>query len=397
MPFRAGSLPFREAIAYFQGKVNLPTETWRDLWSGMHVRAFTVAGATREDMLVDLRAAVDRAVTQGTTIGEFRKAFDEIVARYGWDFNGGRDWRTRVIYDTNIRTAYQAGRYAQMKAIAGRRPYWRYRHNPAVRVPREEHLGWDGLILRHDNPWWKTHYPPNGWGCRCYVESLSERDLARLGKDGPDEAPDDGAYEWTNPDTGEVLEVPRGIDPGWDYNVGEAAWGDRARLAEAANTQRWEPLTPGDWETYGRPKKLPLAPLDIAVGPKAASRDAFREILAGVIGGEEKIFRVQGREWSFDVVANAGILARHVELDRAPYSALLTHVLENPDEVWAAFEQSEASGMMRLRFRLLKGVSVGGKTMLLVLDAQKGSLVSWTFIPTANWSNLNRWRIGRLV
>ncbi|MDA8170308.1 MAG: hypothetical protein M0Z48_00565 [Nitrospiraceae bacterium] len=38
-------------------------------------------------------------------------------------------------------------------------------------------------------------------------------------------APDDGTYEWTNPHTGEIIEVPKGIDPGWAYNPGKVAGG----------------------------------------------------------------------------------------------------------------------------------------------------------------------------
>jgi uncharacterized protein with gpF-like domain len=45
------------------------------------------------------------------------------------------------------------------------------------------------LILRADDPWWKTHYPPNGWGCQCTVHAVSLQELRdKYGKDGPDTA-----------------------------------------------------------------------------------------------------------------------------------------------------------------------------------------------------------------
>ena len=183
-------LPFAEQIEFFRGKLNLPTAAWTDIWQAQHDRAFVVAGAARDALLADLRAAVDSAIAEGTTIAQFRRDFDSIVAKHGWSHKGGRAWRTRVIYGTNLRTSYAAGRYRQMKEIADRRPYWRYRHSHASEHPREEHLAWDGLILPHDDPWWDTHYGPNGWGCKCYVEALSQRDLERLRKSGPDKAPD---------------------------------------------------------------------------------------------------------------------------------------------------------------------------------------------------------------
>ena len=82
------------------------------------------------------REAVDKAIADGTTLEEFRRDFDRIVARYGWDYNGGRDWRTRVIYETNLNTSYAAGRWEQLQAA----PFWQYEHADWVENPRHQHL-----------------------------------------------------------------------------------------------------------------------------------------------------------------------------------------------------------------------------------------------------------------
>ncbi|MCB2379813.1 hypothetical protein LGH70_19610 [Hymenobacter sp. BT635] len=34
---------------------------------------------------------------------------------------------------------------------------------------RPEHKAWDSITLPKSDPWWLTHYPPNGWLCRCTV------------------------------------------------------------------------------------------------------------------------------------------------------------------------------------------------------------------------------------
>ena len=218
-------LPFAEQIAFFRSKLDLPTRAWTDIWQEQHDKSFVVAGAAHADLVADLRGAVDQAIAEGTTLATFRKDFDSIVAKRGWSYNGGRDWRTRVIYGTNLRTSYAAGRYQQMQDVAAERPFWRYRHSDASEEPRHVHLSWDGLILRHDDPWWSTHYPPNGWGCKCYIETLAPRDLKRLGKDGPDAAPAVRNRTVTVGAKGpspRTVTVPEGIDPGWAYAPGQS-------------------------------------------------------------------------------------------------------------------------------------------------------------------------------
>lgn len=214
-------LPFQEAIAFFRNKINLPSGRWTDVWKDAHDTAFMVAGAAKADLLKDLRAAVDEAISQGTTLARFRERFDETVAKTGWDYRGGRGWRTRVIYETNLRSAYAAGRHAQLTDpdLLRVRPYWRYLHGGS-KDPRPEHLAWDGMVLRADDPWWNEHYPPNGWGCSCKVVAVGDADLRRLGKAGPDTAPPVRRTPWQDPTGARQEQVPEGVDPGWNYAPG---------------------------------------------------------------------------------------------------------------------------------------------------------------------------------
>jgi len=174
-----------------------------------------IAGAYKADLLTDFRGAVDKAITQGTTLETFREDFDSIVAKHGWSYKGGRNWRSEVIYSTNIRTAYAAGRWQQLTDPEQLQvlPYLTYKHGDS-KVPRPMHLAWDGLTLPADDPWWQAHYPPNGWGCKCRVYGSSRGEYAAAEKKGLTEAPPSPI----NPATGE----PAGIDTGWGYNVGKA-------------------------------------------------------------------------------------------------------------------------------------------------------------------------------
>lgn len=220
---RPEALPFNEAIDALLRKVNIPSESWTEIWQEMHARAFTVAGAMRDDLVADFRKAVEKGITSGTTLGDFRKDFDQIVDRYGWEFKGGRNWRSATIFDTNMRVLNSAGRYKQQADpdVLAARPYFIYSAVKDTRT-RKQHRDWDGLVLPANDPWWDTHYPPNGWGCRCRVRNASQRDLDRLGLK-VQTAPQQGTYEWADPRSGEVREVPVGIDPGWAYHPGKAA------------------------------------------------------------------------------------------------------------------------------------------------------------------------------
>ena len=214
-------IKFQEAIDFLRGKLNIPSDSWDSMLGEVHAKAFTVAGATKSDLLADFRQAVDDAISNGQSIGNFRKSFNEIVQKHGWTYKGTPGWRSRVIYDTNMRTAHMAGRWQQIQRTKERRPYLQYLTAGDERV-RPEHRRWSKYVLLINDPWWDTHYPPNGWGCRCTVRTLSLTQVRRMGLEIIT-APDLELNDIINTNTGEVFkDVPIGIDPGWDYNVGKS-------------------------------------------------------------------------------------------------------------------------------------------------------------------------------
>ena len=54
---------------------------------------------------------------------------------------------------------------------------------------RSEHLAWDAIILPIDHAFWQTHFPPNGWKCRCVVTQTDEK-VSHLNSAGKDTDPD---------------------------------------------------------------------------------------------------------------------------------------------------------------------------------------------------------------
>lgn len=223
--------PFAEQLAAFRYRLQnlIPTETWTDVWKSGHDRGFMVAGATKADLLADLGAAVDKAISQGTTLDEFRRDFRDIVARHGWTgWTGegtakGEAWRTRVIYQTNMRTSYAAGRHAQLLKAGFK--WWVYRHSGAEH-PRLHHVALDGVALPPDHRFWATHFPPNGWGCGCRVFGANTAAGIRRQGGDPSKVLPDG---WDQRD--QEGNLP-GISKGWDYAPGASVADTLAVLDE---------------------------------------------------------------------------------------------------------------------------------------------------------------------
>ena len=402
-----GSLPFDEQIRFFREKLNMPTQAWTDLWEGMHARAFVVAGAMQEDLLTDLRAAVDRAVAEGATLAQFRKDFDALVERRGWQYRGGRNWRTRVIFETNLRQSYNAGRELQMKdpALRKRRPFGLYRHGRSEH-PRPEHLEWDGTVLPLDHPWWETHTPQNGWGCKCRKQMVSAADVARLGLKVSGQAP---PILWREVTVGQrgpnprTVRVPAGIDPGFAYNPGTAAWGRQLSQEvmdgwRAAGAAAWERLTPGDWESWGRPKMLPVDIPKAKVGPVIAEKERAVVALKAVLGGPETTYATPA---GHPVLVNAESLVEHIQGDlaaRSPYLTLIPETIRDPYEVWCTFERHKGTGVVVLRQRLIKVIKTQkDRGMIVVAQSRKGMLEAWTVFARSKVASLKNERRGILL
>ncbi len=213
-------LPFKEQIAALRLRLGnlVPTAKWDDLSGAEHDRGFMVAGAIKAELIADIGQALDGAAADGTGLEAFRKQFRQIVADRGWHgwtgegTTAGEAWRTKVIYRTNMATSYSAGRLAQL--VDGKFPFWVYRHGNS-REPRLQHLAWNGLVLAADDAFWEQHYPPNGWGCSCYVGGARSKAAAtRLG--GDPEKPFDPSWNTIDPKT----DAPVGIGKGWGHAPG---------------------------------------------------------------------------------------------------------------------------------------------------------------------------------
>lgn len=217
-----------------------PSFAWQDRYAEDHAVAFTVAKSAGFDILGDIYQGLEEALRDGSTDRDFARQVTPLLQAKGWwgrqgvinPLTGlpesaqlGSPRRLQLIFDVNMRVSYAAGHWSNFERNKSVRPWVRYVHLEGQEHPRLQHAAWHNLCLPVDHPFWKTHACPNGWGCHCTLQSLSQRDVDRMMADGVPlrfKAPTIETYPWINKVTGETRHIPEGIDPGWDYNPGQA-------------------------------------------------------------------------------------------------------------------------------------------------------------------------------
>lgn len=376
--------PPAEAVDYLQRKVvgGRFSFDWRDVQRQEHLNAFVVAKAMQRDLLEDIHGALMQAELDGWSRERFIQELTPTLQAKGWwgkarviDPLTGREQlaqlgsrrRLKTIFDVNMRMAHAAGRWERMARSFETRPYIVYHHTPQER-PRPQHLAWDKLKLRHDHPFWKTHAPPNGWHCKCFVTSertaegeISDRELELRG------------YGRTRPvldkRTGQVNQVPVGIDYGFDYNVGQARLANFTpppvpeRQREAVLGGRNPAALPAMPRGRGLPAGLAVRP-DLAEGDAGVVFEAFSKAL-GKGEGEVFIDRAQvpivagRRMFQRRDQAGATIGDKAHLVGRAEFAEVLGATLRDPDEIWHSVQlrADGTSSLVRNYVARWKGVA----------------------------------------
>lgn len=370
----------------------------------MHARAFVVAGATKDELLKDLQAAIQKAMDEGTGLAQFRKDFAAIVERHGWtnytgsDSRKGRAWRTKVIFETNLSTARAAGRWEQIQRQKKRRPWLRYVAILDNHV-RPDHRRWHGTVLPVDDDWWRVHYPPNGWNCRCTVQSLSERQLVDFGYEPSKAPPREDLVRRKVPFGDGHIALDRGIDPGFAYNVGEAHVGLDRDIPEGWDKTQsaWTPIeggayrvfTPADYGDAGPLPPRPMPKLAPPVRDKAETIGAVKQVL-----GADRVTLTTPD--GAPVAVDAEILGGHLPPRRAIWLPVLRDLVENPQEAWLIFERNELTGQVALRRRHVAVYDDprDDRRLLMIFQVLRGIFEAWTFIPVDREGYLERRRSG---
>lgn len=249
----ATNLEPKKAIEYFESKGHQVTWDWHEMLQDAHAKAFTVAKVTKMDILQDIREAVQKSIDEGETFEQFKANLEPKLKAKGWwgkikqlnpntgleeEVQLGSLWRLKTIYQTNLNVAYQAGRYKEMMDNIKNRPYWMYVAVLDSRT-RLAHGALDGLVFKFDDPFWNSHYPPNGWHCRCKVRAINQTYIDKnnisvqntQGKLADNEVPvskdNKKKVNVTTYTTADGTAVTP--DPGWSYNPGKSGFANIQR------------------------------------------------------------------------------------------------------------------------------------------------------------------------
>jgi SPP1 gp7 family putative phage head morphogenesis protein len=242
----AYSLAPEEALNYFESKGYAIGFNWHDVQTVAHARAFTVAGVLKLDVLNDIRSSLTDALANGNTYAEFVKQLQPVLEAKGWMGKGlvadpetgelqGKQLtprRLQTIFDTNIQSSYNAGRYQQQMANVADRPYFE-RVAVMDTHTRPKHAALNGFTAPADDPVWEYFYTPDGYGCRCRIRARSQSDVEKYGLTVQSS---EGRLVEVEQEYGQPgnlvktmgLKMPNGTiytaDPGFGFNPGRVAF-----------------------------------------------------------------------------------------------------------------------------------------------------------------------------
>ncbi|WOE69103.1 phage minor head protein [Hydrogenimonas thermophila] len=206
----------KEAYEFLASKGLKPTFSYTELKKEAHTRAFSVAKAMKLDLLSDIHTSLQDALKKGKPFKEWKTELKPTLKKLGWwgetevtnpatgevkkiYIGAGR---LKTIYETNIRVAYNVGRYAHQQK-AGKAVYWMY-VSALLETTREKHRLLHGTVFERSHPFWQNNYPPNGYNCKCKVRAYTKKQLEQRG---------------IKPVEGDVEDI---ADKGWEYNPGKA-------------------------------------------------------------------------------------------------------------------------------------------------------------------------------
>ncbi|MGL4561946.1 MAG: phage minor head protein [Brevinema sp.] len=222
---------FDEAREFFETRLKLPATVFHEASNEMKKYAFTISSLVKEGVIIDVSEKLLESYDKGTSFHKFKKELRS--SSFSQELEELTDRQIELIYTQNMNSAYSYGRYQGLIGSVEIFPNWEYITIGDERV-RSSHRALQGTIRTYNDPFWKSHYPPNGFRCRCIVEVSDEEPNGNgvpiWDKETVEKAFEDGIYP-------KALDLNRAIqvDMGFDHNIGEMNGWVKDRISKMNN------------------------------------------------------------------------------------------------------------------------------------------------------------------
>jgi SPP1 gp7 family putative phage head morphogenesis protein len=151
-----------------------PDDLWEIDWNieqaealqAFDKEAFEVGEKISTQLLDDIKMQARKAITEGQSFSEFLKQ----VQMTGYE--PANPYHLRTNYSAAVNNSYKAGDWIASQNARDLFPYLLYVAILDDRT-RDEHEALHGYVMLADSIFWDTHYPINGWNCRCDTEQLT--------------------------------------------------------------------------------------------------------------------------------------------------------------------------------------------------------------------------------
>jgi len=194
------------------------------------------------------------------------------------------------------------------------------------------------------------------------------------------------------------IEVPKGIDPGWGYSVGEANQGKRVaeQVMDAwrKDGSKWESLTPNETPPPG---PLPVDAPQSQLGATVEDVGALSSLIKRAIGGTEAAIPAPMGD---TVLVNAPALADQWagHLSRSAIAPIVKEAITDPAEIWMSFERHPETGKVVMRQRALKRLALFSRHpgVPVMIQSSAGRLEDFRVLDS-DPAAIDRFRVGRLI
>lgn len=169
--------PVGEARRQFEHREPVTRPVYDAMTDAARRRAVTVANAATADVVRTVQRELARQVAEGADLRQFEREVVPRLEQAGWTPQNPS--HAENVLRTNVSTAYNGGRARQMSqpTVLRFRPFWQIiTVNDGPPRQRASHQAAHLVVLRADDPFWLTAYPPFGYQCRCRVRSLGQRE-----------------------------------------------------------------------------------------------------------------------------------------------------------------------------------------------------------------------------